>query len=204
MTLASEPFVSKPIDPKSGPHAPRFSKSEFLNMVEIGAFDGRRVFLFRGELIEMAPMATPHALGVQECTMWSVRVLGGRFKVRVQSPFDTPGESLPEPDICVLSVEDSRRAPHPNRAQLLIEVADSSLRLDRAKAHEYAAGANEYWILDVRRRVLHVYRKPHDDPAGLHGRAFDPPVTLDEHATVAPLCEPTAAVKVSDLLPPAA
>jgi len=86
----------------------------------------------------------------------------------------------------------------------VIEIADTSLALDRAKAVEYAIIANEYWILDVRRRVLHLYRNPHDDAAGLYGKAFDAAVTLEEHETIAPLCDPAATVAVRDLLPLAA
>lgn len=205
MTLAAEPFVSKPINEAEEPHAPRFTKAEYLRMVEQGMFDGRkrRLFLFRGELIEMPPMGWEHWHGVQRVNEWAIRTLAGQFKVGCQLPTDSSGDSVPEPDVAVYSLAEVNRRPYPKRAELLIEVADSSLKLDREKAHEYAVDAREYWILDVKRRVLLVYRNPHDDPAGLYGKMYDAPTTLAEDETVAPLCEPAAGVTVRDLLPPA-
>jgi Uma2 family endonuclease len=47
---------------------------------------------------------------------------------------------------------------------LLIEVAKSSLRIDReVKAPLYAeSGSPEYWLLDVENAVVEVYRHPRD------------------------------------------
>ena len=75
------------------------------------------------------------------------------FRVRIQNPFDAPGESMPEPDGAVVTHEQMRRRPHPDAALLLVEVADSSLELDREKAWEYpAASVPEYWIVNMRDR----------------------------------------------------
>ena len=55
------------------------------------------------------------------------------------------------------------REHHPNTAALVIEIAISSVSLDREKASLYAeAGVEEYWIiLPVERRV-EVHRRPQD------------------------------------------
>ena len=206
MTLATEPFVSKPIDAAQEPHAPRFTKAQYFQMVESGIFDdrARRLFLFRGELIEMPSMGWEHWHGTRRTNKWAFRAFGDRFEVVSQLPIDAPEDSVPEPDIAVYLPSEVERRPHPNRAELIIEISDSSLKLDRAKAHEYAVDAREYWILDVKRRVLHVYRNPHEDAAGLYGKAFDAPTTLTETESIAPLCDPAASVVVGDLLPPAA
>ena len=73
-------------------------------------------------------------------------------------------DSEPEPDIAIVrgSVQDFR-AHHPATAALVIEIAISSVSLDREKASLYAeAGVEEYRIvLPVERRV-EVHRRPQD------------------------------------------
>jgi Uma2 family endonuclease len=55
--------------------------------------------------------------------------------------------------------------PGPADVLLLVEVADSSLRFDRAvKLPLYArAGIAEYWIIDLKRRAIDVHRDPSGD-----------------------------------------
>lgn len=86
------------------------------------------------------------------------------YHVRIQLPFDAPGESEPEPDGLVCTREQGNRHIHPNQAVLVVEVADSSLKDDREKALEYAAAQiPEYWIVDVNNRCIEVYRQPMPD-----------------------------------------
>lgn len=205
MTVAVDNGV-RPSLASPEPQPARFTKAEYLRMVDLGAFDGvkRRTFLFRGELIQVASMGWEHWHGIRLTSKWAFNHLQPAFEIVVQAPTDAQGDSVPEPDVAVYAATEIARRPYPNRAELFIEVADSSLKLDREKAHEYAATAREYWILDVRRRVLHVYRNPHADSTGLFGVSFDPPTTFAEGETIAPLCQPTASVVVRDLLPPIA
>jgi Uma2 family endonuclease len=75
-------------------------------------------------------------------------------------------DSEPEPDVSVVSGPEERylRA-HPVTAELAVEVAVSSVEIDRVKAGIYAeAGVSEYWIVCVDRREVEVYRRP--QPAG--------------------------------------
>ena len=53
---------------------------------------------------------------------------------------------------------DEDYADHPTTALLVIEVSDTTLRLDRRKAGLYAsAGVPEYWIVNLIDRCLEVY-----------------------------------------------
>ena len=81
--------------------------------------------------------------------------------VRVQQPLVSGDDSEPEPDIAIVP-KASYSAAHPDRAMLVIEVAESSLEHDRdTKGSLYAlAGVPEYWIIDVVRRSVEVYGDP--------------------------------------------
>ncbi|MBV8780130.1 MAG: Uma2 family endonuclease, partial [Phycisphaerae bacterium] len=138
------------LDNPAKPHLKRWTKAEFNEAVDRGWFVwDRRVFLFRGELIELPPMGSLHAFGISNLNDWLTETFKRPHRIRIQSPFDAPGESMPEPDGAVVTHEQMRRRPHPNQALLLIEVADSSIELDREKAFEYAAaGVPEYWIVN--------------------------------------------------------
>ena len=52
-------------------------------------------------------------------------------------------------------------AAHPRTAELVVEVAISSIDLDRENASLYAeAGVKEYWIVLGLERQVEVYRRP--------------------------------------------
>src|SRR6185503_12644375 len=86
--------------------------------------------------------------------------------VRTQMPLALDDESAPEPDVAVVAGrrEDYRDA-HPGRPALVIEVAESSLEIDREyKGSLYAhATVDEYWIVNIVERVVEVYRDPGPD-----------------------------------------
>jgi Uma2 family endonuclease len=104
-------------------------------------------------------------------------------------------ESEPEPDVAV--VPDGMYAEaHPDRAFLIIEVAESSLDYDReTKGPLYAgSGVAEYWIVDVAARSIEVYSHP------ANGRYRDLH-TVDNDGTVAIAAFPDVTIKVSTLFP---
>jgi Uma2 family endonuclease len=87
--------------------------------------------------------------------------------------------------------------PIPSEVYLIIEVADSSLKLDCVtKSQAYSqAGIVDYWVLDVINRQLHVFRQP--TPQG-----YESKVVLAEDAVIAPLEFPDLQIAVLDILPP--
>jgi len=173
MTLAIEHPVA--------PHPKRWTKAEYNDLIGRGAFQGQRLYLFRGELIEISPQYHPHAYALTELSDILHEIFGTRkgVRVRVQLPFDAPGESMPEPDILVCTNKDHRRQPHPNVAMLVAEISDSSLLIHRDKALEYAAAqVPEYWIVDVNERSVEVYRNPTPDPTAVLGYRYMPPTIV--------------------------
>jgi Uma2 family endonuclease len=83
---------------------------------------------------------------------------------------------------------------HPDRALLIVEVAETSLAYDReTKGHLYAAsGVPEYWLVDVAGRALEVYRGPDGGRYAQARRALG-------GASVSPEAFPDVAIAVSDL-----
>lgn len=83
---------------------------------------------------------------------------------------------------------------HPDRALLVVEVADSSLSKDRIKAGVYAAaGVVEYWIVNLMDDVVEA----HADPAGGRYRTL---TTHGPDATLAPREFPDLSIGIADLL----
>lgn len=143
----------------------RMTRSEYDRLVEQGLFENERVELIGGLVVEMSPMGSRHADPIDVLTRHFVLGVGDRAVVRVQLPFAASDDSEPEPDLAL--VPPKRYADrHPDRAFLIIEVAETSLEYDReTKGPLYAAsGVPEYWIIDVNGRSVEV----HDTP-GAHG-----------------------------------
>jgi Uma2 family endonuclease len=131
---------------------------EYEKMVAEGLFEGERVELIEGVIVELSPQDPRHAGTVQRLTKVLGRALLGRADVRIQLPLAASDESMPEPDAAVVKMGDYDEA-HPTTAFLVVEVAEASLRKDRKlKADLYArAGVPEYWIVNLVDRLIEVH-----------------------------------------------
>jgi len=173
---------------------------EFDRLAEAGVFEGERVELVRGVLVEMAPIGPDHDDVVEVLTEVFVPALKGRARVRVQSSFAASEDSEPQPDLLVVDKSVPRGVhEHPSQALLAIEVAESSLRFDReVKARVYAeAGIPEYWIFDVAHRSVEVYAVP------VAGR-YTEVRTVSADEMLSPRAFPDVAVPLGQVFPPAA
>src|SRR5437870_4755144 len=111
-----------------------WTREEFYVLAEEGYFRGKRVQLIEGEIIEMAPQGHPHSKTISYLNRWAILAFGDDYTVRVQMPLNASDWSDPEPDIAVVSGPLTAYSDHPQTAALVIEVSDSSVRLDRRKA----------------------------------------------------------------------
>ena len=142
----------------------RFTADEFDRMAEAGVFDpDSRVELLDGEIVELRPIGTRHAGGVNRLTAYFTAGLGPRAVVAVQNPIRVGDFSQPQPDLVLLRPRPdfyAERRPLPTDVLLAVEVADTSLRFDlRRKAPLYVAGGlPEVWVIDLRAKILHVFR----------------------------------------------
>ena len=192
------------------PHLPppksrvlRWTRDDFMRVHGQLTSRGRRVELIRGEIWDLGPMTTPHAVGLIRTRRYLDRTFAG-LDVRVQAPLDVSGDSLPLPDFVVVPlVPDDYLSAHPagTVALLVVEIADSPIDTDlTVKAELYATGGvREYWVMDVENRVLHVLRDP--GTVAANGTAYRSQQQLGPEASVSPHAAPDRTIKVADLLP---
>ena len=144
----------------------RFNVDEYARMGEAGIFTaGDRVELIDGEVREMTPIGSPHAGLVNCLTELLVTRLAGRANVIVQNPIRLDRHTEPQPDLVVARRRKSfyaDRHPEPGDVLVVVEVADSSLRYDRAeKVPRYGrAGIPETWLVEVEAGTITVYTEP--------------------------------------------
>jgi Uma2 family endonuclease len=183
----------------------RWTRAEYDRLVEIGVFQpGDPVELLGGDLVVSEPQTSAHytAIGLVDSALRAA--LGREWLIRSQGPLALDDESEPEPDVALVpgGWRDYRHE-HPARPVLVVEVALSSLRLDREhKGSLYArAGLGDYWILNLVDRVLEVYHEPVADTAAPFGWRYASIDRLEADASVTPLAAPSARILVSDLMP---
>src|SRR5580765_134840 len=183
----------------------KWTRAEYERLIEIGVFHpGEPVELLGGELMVSEPQGSAHytAIGLMEDALRAA--LGPGWLVRSQGPIALTVDSEPEPDVAV--TRGSRRdysREHPAWPALVVEVAGSSLSLDREhKGSLYArARVVDYWILNLVERVLEIYREPILDPTTRFGWRYASREILAPGATAAPLAASAARISVSDVLP---
>jgi Uma2 family endonuclease len=183
----------------------RWTRAEYERLIEVGVFGpGEPLELLGGELMVSEPQGSAHytAIGLVEDALRAA--LGPGWLVRSQGPIALDDDSEPEPDVAV--TPGTRRdysLEHPSRPALIVEVAESSLALDREhKGGLYArAGVTDYWILNLVERVLEVYRQPVADPETRFGWRYSSTEVLVPGSSVALLAAPAARISVADLLP---
>ena len=181
----------------------RWTRPEYDRLVECGVLaTGESIELLHGLLVVREPQGGRHAMGVRMVEEALRRIFHTGWDVRGQLPIALDPDSEPEPDVSVVpgSFRDYPTA-HPTSPVLLVEVADTSLALDRGeKAAVYArAGVREYWIVDLIDAQLEVRRDPTPDVSA--GGRYATVLVLPRSATVSPLAAPHATVAVADLVP---
>ena len=148
------------------PQRHAITAEEYLRMGEAGVFSPEaRLELIEGEIIEMAPVGSPHAGAVNVLNRLFVQLAGDRAIVSVQNPLVLGNRSVPQPDLALLrSRADNYSRTHPAASDVLlvVEVADPTLAFDTGtKVPLYARqGVPEVWVIDVRERAVRVYRDP--------------------------------------------
>ena len=178
----------------------KFTLDHYEHMIAVGAFDepySIPVELLQGEIVMMSPIGPPHHHYLSKFADWSYEVVPrNQIAIRVQGPILIPGDnSEPEPDLVWVTRKDfSTQHPVPSELLLVVEVAESSLAMDRGRklAAYAAAGIADYWIVNLIDKQIEVYREPKDD-------RYQKKQILRGDKAVAPLTLPTASLAPSRL-----
>jgi Uma2 family endonuclease len=172
------------------PH--RLTVERYERMVEAGIFSAKEpIFLWHGRLCEKMTKGPDHCNSAADLVAILIRLVPAGWHVRAEQPVQIDDDGMPEPDAMVVrgTTRDYKgRIPSTRDVSLIVEVADSSVWADSGAVLEtYAAqGIPVYWIVNISRRRLEVYREPTgptDAASYRESRQYGPgarvPVVLD-------------------------
>ncbi len=176
----------------------KWTLDDYHQMIEVGLLEGRHVELLNGEIVEMPPESPEHAQLSTDAADYLRSLLGDKALVRDAKPItilETGSE--PQPDLAIvqpLRTLYRTRHPYPENIFWVIEYSNTSLSKDLdAKKKIYAkSGIAEYWVVDLKNRLIKVLRNPIDEN-------YSNEVTLLE-GEVSPLAFPEIKVLVLRLL----
>lgn len=168
---------------------------EYERLVTEGFFEDEKVELLFGMVVEMAPIDPAHCESVARIHEMLLEQLKPRARVLSQASFAASDESEPEPDVYVVP-SGTYWSAHPQRAFLIVEVARSSLRRDRAKRLVYGrADVDEYWIVNHVDGCVEVYRDR-------RGGTWHSVTTHVRGEVLSLVAFPDVRVPVDEILPP--
>ena len=135
-------------------------------MTKIGVLHPtEKLELLEGQIVRMAAKGTSHTVATRRTAKLLENLLNDQAAIYTQDPIILNDYSEPEPDIIVVirdPLDYFEHHPTPSDIHLVIEVADSSLDYDlTVKFQPYAkSNIKDYWVLDVNKRQLHIFREP--------------------------------------------
>jgi Uma2 family endonuclease len=182
----------------------RFTVEQYHAMIDAGILkSGERCELLEGWIIDKKTVNPPHAACVVLAQAYLQSKLTSDWILRTQLPI-TLATGEPEPDFLIARGPARRYGqshPTPKETGLLIEVADSSLDIDRElKSLVYAqAEVQIYWIINLIDSRVEVFT----DPIGGKSPAYRKQRNYSATQTV-PLVldgEEIARIPVRELLP---
>jgi Uma2 family endonuclease len=179
----------------------RFTVDQYEELIRNGSLtENDRCELIRGVIIDKMGIGDLHTACVKRLNRLLSATAGTRYIVSVQDPIQLE-DSEPEPDVALVTFRDDfyrRGKPRALDVLLLIEVADSSLELDRGiKRMLYAeAGIEDYWVVNLVDDCVEIYRRPQPE-----GRYANPEV-LHRGDKVSPLRCSDIVLTMDDVLGP--
>src|SRR5262245_11012219 len=113
--------------------AGRYTRAEYDRLIELGVFQpSDKIELIGGALMVAEPKGAPHYTATRKTAKALEAAFGPGWEVRTEGPVGLDDESEPEPDVAVVpGSADDYASAHPSRPVQAVEVADSSLAIDR-------------------------------------------------------------------------
>ncbi|MEM6632484.1 MAG: Uma2 family endonuclease [Bacteroidota bacterium] len=169
------------------------SVEEYYKMWEAGILvEDDHVELINGEIVYLSPEGGKHSACISRIAEIIPVILAGKVIMRIQDPIHCSLHSEPEPDIVLAKRRsDHYESGHPGPEDILLvmEVADSSLAVDRnTKLSLYASSQiNEYWVINLQDSEIEVYQEPKGDHYSLrriYSLDESVPLPMGEHIAV--------------------
>ena len=146
----------------------QFTVADYHCMLETGVLnEDSRVELLNGEIIKMSPIGSRHSANVKRLNRLLGKQLDPDIIIGIQDPIRLDNYTEPQPDVSVLKPQaDLYEGTHPQPSDVLlvIEVADSTIDIDREiKLPAYArSGIAEVWLIDLNKNRIEVHANPHN------------------------------------------
>lgn len=134
---------------------------EFYHQLTALGLVKKQTELIRGVIVNKMSKSPLHGITARRLFQKLLTLLGPGFTARFDEPLSLK-DSVPEPDVSIVRGSDEDFADaHPKTAELVIEIAVTSLNDDRETAPIYAeAGVKEYWIVIPERKQVETFRQP--------------------------------------------
>ncbi|MBI2203793.1 MAG: Uma2 family endonuclease [Candidatus Rokubacteria bacterium] len=183
----------------------RWKRAEYERLVELGMFQpDDRLELVDGLLVLRERQTPPYATTVAVAREAIRKAFGPGWLTRAHGPVALDDDSEPEPDITVVAgAPRDYLDAHPARPVLIVEVALTTLALDREyKSSLYArAGIPDYWIVNLVDHVLEVRRGAVTSEGAPYAWAYESLTMLGPADSITPLAAPFASIPIANLLP---
>lgn len=175
---------------------------EYYQMAKTGILHpDEKVELIAGQILRnMTPQGSFHAAAITRTNRLLNQPAQPRFLVRSQLPIHLDNRSEPEPDVALVKrdrLDYDDRHPKAEDVYLIIEIADSTLKTDLTLKKQIYAEANiaDYWVLDLTKRQLYVYRQPTSE-------GYQQEQILSEQDNISPLFFSDLQFKIGEMLRP--
>lgn len=143
----------------------QLSVDKYHKMIDAGIIgEGEKIELLEGYLVPKITVHPPHIQATQRLRRRIEALAARGWDIRLGAPVTLP-DSEPEPEIAVARGDEATydlRHPGPDDLGVVVEVAHSSLSLDRVHMARIYARARvvEYWIVNLIDRQIEVYTQP--------------------------------------------
>ena len=144
----------------------RFTVAELEQMTASGILDeDERIELIGGEIVPMSPKGNQHEILKTALTLYWSRSLPADLLFTTETTFRLSPDTYLEPDFVFYPKVTGIRGLNAHSAQLVVEIADSSLGYDLGiKAGLYARfGIRELWVIDAVKLQTRIHRTPASD-----------------------------------------
>ena len=162
---ATRPTASSPA-PVDSPPLRRITVDEYEKIIASGALeDPGRVELIDGSMVNKMGKKAEHSYATMQTTKALAARLPDGWSSRQEQPVRIPDYDEPEPDVSIVRGSDAdyeHRIPTAADVALLVEVSDTTLKLDRSKRLPIYARSKipVYWIVNLVDRQVEVHSRP--------------------------------------------